>query len=123
MPLPDKHAEETTIEAPEALWIQYQVYRRKEEEWRKLAEGVRDQLIAEMNAQNATAVLVAGAKVASYRGQANYAVARIREDYPELAAQYQREEMTTKFDIELFSKVHPEIAEKYRVKSFKELPS
>lgn len=121
MPVPDKHADENTIEAPESLWSQYLYYRGKEAEWKKMADGIKDILVAEMKENGATAVLVAGAKVASYRGQANYATARIREDYPELTEHFMRDVLDRKFDIELFAKMHPEIAEKYRVHAFKDL--
>ena len=65
-----------------------------------------------------TAALVGGQSVATYRPTSRYAEARIRADYPELTQHYMHEEPRDVFDIELFAKAYPDIAEQYRVRSF-----
>src|SRR5262245_32708717 len=102
MPLPDKHADEATVELAEDLWAQYLDYRHNEAGWRKLAEEARAAIIASMG--TATAALVGGAKVATYRPSAGYAEKRLCEEYPDLTQHYLRTETRQVLDMDLFAK-------------------
>ena len=119
MPLPDPYANEPTVEVPEDLWRLWQEYEANASAWKREADKVKSRIIEHMG--EATAVLVAGAKVASYRPTARYAEARLVKDYPDLSQHYFREEVRNVFDMDLFAKMHPDIAEQYRVRSFNRL--
>lgn len=116
MPLPDKHADEPGVEIPGELWSQYRTARGNAVSWQKIADTIKAKIMEEMG--DATAALVGGQSVATYRPTSRYAEARIRSDYPELTQHYIHEEPRQVFDIELFAKAYPDIAEAYRVRSF-----
>lgn len=116
MPLPDKYADEETAEIPEDLWNLYREYRHNAAAWDKLAVELQARILETMG--SATAALVAGAKVATYRPTSRYAAARIQAEYPELTRHYMYEVSRDMFDVELFAKAYPDIAERYRVRTF-----
>ena len=119
MSLPDKNADEPVVEIESELWQLYLEYVRNSQEWRKLA----DELLKKIKEQvgDAYAVVVDGEKVATYRPTAKYAEASLIKDYPDLARHFVRSETKDVFEIKRFARLHPEIAEKYRVRSFREV--
>lgn len=119
MTLPDKHADESTAEIDKGLWQLYLDARRAEEGWRKIAEGYREQIMQTLG--SSFAITVDGVKVATNRPGKNYATARLMADYPELTKHYMRHTMKEELDIELFASSHPDVAEQYRIRSFREV--
>lgn len=119
MALPDKHADEPTKEAEPGLWFKYTEAHNARVQWERLEKLYRDQIVADLG--DSFALTVDGKKVATYRPQVNYAVAQLQKDYPNLTEHYTHTVPKTVFDIELFAKAHPEIAEKYRIRAFKEV--
>jgi hypothetical protein len=119
MPLPDKHADEPAVEADRAIWDRYLDAKSNAIQWEKIAAGYRAQL--ELEAGDAFALTIDGVKVATYRPTATYAVKRLQADYPDLTAHYRTVVTKQELDMNLFAKAHPEIAEKYRVRSFREV--
>jgi hypothetical protein len=70
---------------------------------------------------DAHAGLVDGRKLYTHRPEDRYAVARLLKENPELTQHYYHQVYKEEFNFELFSKAHPEIAEQYRVRSFRSL--
>lgn len=118
MPLPDKHADETSVELNPTKWALYQQYMQNHKYWLKLAVELKGELVTDIG--DASAGLVAGQRVVTYRPTTTYAAVRMKADHPSLAQHYMHEVRTDVFDVELFAKAYPEIAEKYRVRQFRE---
>lgn len=117
MPVPDPHFDEPTVELDSNLW---QAYRRaidNAEGWKKEADRIRKEIEARLG--DATAGLVDGRKVVYYRPADKWAEARILKDYPDLAGHYMRTKEQPWFDMDSFALHHPDIAEKYQVRSFR----
>lgn len=119
MALPDRWADEPLANVPDELWHRWCEYSKNAEEWQKLADQVRDEI--QRIVGPATAVVVDGHKVATYRPENRYAVSTLRRDYPQITDMYMYDKTVPTFNMELFAKAHPEIAEKYRVRSFRAL--
>lgn len=119
MPLPDPHADEPAIEIPEELWRKREVCLEEAARWQRLADEATTQIKEIMG--NATAALVAGMKVATYRPSRRYAIATLIRQNQELTEHYMKDVLKREFDLEAFIKVFPDIAEKYRVRSFVEV--
>ena len=117
MPLPDKHADEATVEIDENLFKRHLMCVQNAKFWQDQAAETKAEILALMG--EIPAALVGGAKVITHRTARNYATARLREDYPELTQHFMQTRLEEVFDIDMFSRLHPEIAEKYRVRSFK----
>lgn len=119
MNLPDRWANEPTAEVDHALWQEYLRAKSAREGWAKIEAKCLEAIKASMG--DAYAITYEGAKVATNRPQANYAVARLCADYPDLTQHYMRVETKSVLNVDLFTRAHPEIAEKYRVRSFREI--
>lgn len=121
MALPDKHQDEPTVEVDAnvyKLWVEAE---HNAKQWKRIADGYRATL--EQDIGDRFAATVDGVKVVTYRPSEGYAGARIQKDYPDLTAHFVRHEMVSKFDVDLFARVHPEIAEQYRIRSFRQVES
>lgn len=116
MPLPDPNAEEATAEISQELRARHHYCVEQAKYWQKLADEAKEEILTAMG--DAFAATVDGEKVYTHRPKSNYAEARLRRDYPEVTQHYVREKVVEEFDVDLFAKVHPEIAQKYRVRSF-----
>jgi hypothetical protein len=117
MPLPDPHADEPGYEVPEDLWEERNKYLTYAAQWKKMADEITARIQQEMG--SATAVLVAGQKVATYRPSRRYAESQLQRDHPNLTQHYRHEVRTDVFDMELFAKAHPDIADQYVIRSFR----
>lgn len=117
MPMPDKHADEPTVELDPHKWALYEEYMRNAKAWMAEAVKLKAEIMADMG--DATAALVAGQRVATYRAASNYAEAQLQKDYSALTVHYTHQVTKDVFDMELFAKAHPDIAEKYRVRQFR----
>jgi hypothetical protein len=120
MPLPDKYADEVTFAIEDVLWSHRQRCLENLRHWRQMLDEAEEAIREQMAPSNATAVTVDGKKVAYYRPQNTYATKRLQEDYPELTGHYIRSMARDELDMAAFAAAHPEIAEKYRVRAFKE---
>ena len=116
MPRPDPNADEATVELDENAWAIYLTYVANAEYWTNEAKQLKAKFIESMG--SATAALVGGAKVVTYRPSKKYAEAAMQKDHPNLTQHYRHTVQTEVFDVELFVRAHPEIAEQYRVRSF-----
>lgn len=119
MPLPDKNAAEPTVEIASDMWNLYHEYLANATAWMKLAEELKKKIIEQMG--DAFAVLVDGEKVATYRPTAKIAETALIKDFPDLAQHYIKQETRDVFDVQAFARTYPEIAERYRVRSFREV--
>lgn len=119
MALPDKNADEPVAEIESELWKLYREYLANSMEWRKLADDLLKKIKEQVG--DAYAVVVDGEKVATYRPTAKYAEVALMRDFPDLTRHFVRSESRDVFDIQRFVRLHPEIAEKYKVRSFREV--
>lgn len=121
MALPDKHADEPTVEGDANVVKLWQDAERNAKQWKMIAKAYRN--VLEDTLGDAFAITVDGKKVITYRPGESYAVSQMQKDFPDLTQHYVHEVATSVFDVDLFVKAHPEIAEKYRVRSFREVNS
>lgn len=119
MALPDRHADEPTAEVDHALWLKYVDARSNAAQWERIAANLRTQIMAASG--DVFALTFDGVKIATNRPTARYAESRLQKDYPDLTKHYVRPVARDEFNVELFAKAHPEIAEQYRVRSFREV--
>lgn len=119
MPLPDPHADEMTVELDEYLLRRYREAAVNADGWTKEAKRYRTMI--EERLGSAFAATVNGEKVITYRPTSGYASSQIQKDYPELTQHYMRPATGEEFDLDLFVKAHPEIAEQYRIRSFRNI--
>lgn len=117
MPVPDPHANEPTVEVHRDTWKLYQEATDAVVAWTKERDRLKVQLQDELG--DAYAATVDGKKVATFRPQDNWATAALRKDYPDLTDHFMRHRVHVELDVEAFAAQHPDIAEKYRVRSFR----
>lgn len=123
MPLPDKHADEVTVSLDPDLFAKYREAELAEEGWHKIKLIYRKQIEDLFTASGAFAATVDDEKVITYRPTKSYAVEAMQRDYPDLTKHYTHVVTKEVLDTELFAKAHPDIAERYRVRSFREVGS
>jgi hypothetical protein len=119
VPVPDKHAEEPVQEIDSDLYVKWLRARANAAAWK--AEEDRFRAILEDSMGDATAGTVEGMKVVGFRPSSKWATKRLMEDYPDLANMYIKRTVVDEFDMVTFRKVHPEIANKYQVRAFRNL--
>jgi hypothetical protein len=119
MALPDKHKDEPTTEVSADAYTKWVEAKNNAVQWGKVAAAYRTLLEQQMG--DAFAATVDGIKVLTHRPADTYATARIQKDHPQLTQHFLRHEMVETFDVQKFAAAYPEIAEKYRVRSFREV--
>lgn len=119
MPLPDPHAGEMTTELDSDLWDQYEKGLATLKEWTEYVNKLKKMILEQIG--NAYAGTVNGEKVVSHRPKDQYAISRLRQDYPDLTERFMRWHTEQVFDEEAFIAAHPEIMEQYRVRAFVKL--
>lgn len=121
MPVPDKHDDEPVAEINKDYYQLWRNARASANAWE--AEAVRLRLLLEeqLNAAHATAGTIEGEKVLTFRPSATYAVAKLRDQYPDLTEHYMVTEFSKRLDVEAFAAAHPDIAEQFRSRSFREV--
>lgn len=117
MAVPGKHDSEPTAEIQGDLYGDWVNARKAAAAWKAEESRLRHQLEAQLN--GAFAGTVFGRKVVTYRPQENYAVKALQDAFPELTQHYMAERTEKVFDLEAFLLVHKDLAEPYRVRSFK----
>lgn len=113
----DPNRDEETTELNPSLWKLYLAARTNAEGWTAEADRLKLQVMEQM--AGASAATVDGAKVAYHRPTSRYAEARLIKDHPALTAHFMRKRSQEFFDLEAFLAQHGEIAEQYRVRSFR----
>jgi hypothetical protein len=117
MPLPDPYVDEPVSELdPEIykLWLQA---RENADGWTREANRLKQRLIDQVG--EASAGTVHGEKVIYYRYTDAWAVARLVKENPDLAQHYMVTREEEVFDFEQFRRVHRDIADRYRTRSFR----
>lgn len=118
MPIPDPHTNEPTIEADRALVVQYQQAAGNAAAWQAIADRLKAQMQEQIG--DNYALTLDGEKVFTYRPTRGYAEAQLRKQYPDLTQHFFRTEARQVFDMEAFAIRHSEIAEQFRIRSFRE---
>lgn len=118
-PAADPHRDEPTRELDRETWRLWKQAQRNADGWQSEANRLRTKLLEQLG--DAYAATVDGLKVFTYRPQDRYATTSLLKDYPALASHFMREKTQEVFDMEAFAKAHPEVADKYRVRSFRRL--
>ena len=117
MPLPDPHAEEMSVQVDVATAIKWRTVEDEIARLRKVADALKKQLIDQIG--DAYAGMIGDDKVITYRPTDRYAVKRMEDENRSLAQHFHREVTEVQFDDSAFIRAYPEIAEKYRVRSFR----
>ncbi len=87
------------------------------EAWKQEELRLREAL--ELAMGDADAATVDGHKVLTHRYTDRIATKRLMEDNPDLVEHYMVDTVVNEFDLASFLRVHRDIAEKYRVRSFR----
>lgn len=120
MPVPDRHADELTAEIDRDHFKAYREAKANADAWAKEANRLRGLLEAQLG--NAFAATIDGTKVLTYRPSNGYASTAIIKAYPDLVGRFMRQDVNYVLDTDAFARAHPEIAERYRIRSFREVP-
>jgi len=119
-PAADPHRDEPVVELDPNEWLLYQQALRNAEGWKKEADRWRAKV--EKRLGDAYAGTINGVKVVTYRPTARYAETRLCQDYPNLVPHFIRSVAQDVFNVARFAEAHPDIAERYRVRSFRQVP-
>jgi len=113
----DPNRDEPTAELDPNLWKLYLQAKTNADGWQREADRLKSQLLSSLG--DAHAGTLDGVKVAYYRPSARYAEARIIKDHPDLVQHFMRRRSQEYFDLDAFLAQHREIADQYRVRSFR----
>lgn len=117
MPLPDKYANEPTVELPEDKVVAWKAADDAAKRWQEHADALKKELIELIG--SAHAVMVDDKKLITYRPSQKYAESRLIKDYPDLTQHFINEKVRLEFDLESFIRRHQAIADKYQVRQFR----
>jgi len=117
VPVPNKHANEVTREIQAEAYFAWIRAKTAAEAWK--AEEQRLRAALELDLGDADAATINGLKVLTNRPTERIATKRLQEDYPDLTEHFWRDSVVHEFDLASFLLVHRDIAEKYRVRSFR----
>lgn len=121
MSTPAPYADEPTQEIDRAIFARWQEARSNADAWAKEALRLRTHLESMLG--DAFAATIDGRKVLTYRPGQKYATAAIRRDFPDLTQHFMTTKLEEVLDMDRFLAAHAEIAERYRVRSFREVDS
>jgi len=116
MPLPDKHAGESTVEVDRDILKQYEEALASVKAWQEEADRLKARMLEQLG--DAYAGTVDGKKVVAHRPKDQYAISRLRQDNPDLTEHFLRWQTTEVFDLDRFREAHPDILEPYHVRAF-----
>ena len=119
MPLPDPHAKEPTAEISGDVLKLYEEALANSKAWADRANEYRTRLLDELG--DAYAGTVDGVKVVAHRPKDQYAISRLRSDYPDLTEHFLSWKTEQVFDLDKFRNAHPEILEQYQVRALNRL--
>lgn len=116
----DPHADEPTAEMDRVTYTQYLEAQSNAAAWKKESERLMKLLDEQIG--DAYAGTIDGHKLVTHRPEQRWSVRQLVQDYPELTAHYMKKVVVDEFEMEEFRKAHQDIADKYRVRSFRTLP-
>ena len=119
MPLPDPHAGEMTVEINRDTYKLYQEALAAVKAWTEELNRLKATLVAELG--DAFAGTVDGQKVVAHRPKDQYALTRLRQDYPDLTEHFMKWKTEQVFDVEAFGKQHAEVLDQYQVRALIQL--
>ena len=117
MPLPSPHADEPSVQLDPALVIAWREAEQKAADFKKEADRLKGLLMAAMG--DFPAGKVGDDKVITYRPSDAWATARLVKENENLTQHFYRPVTKDVFDLESFRLRHPEVAEKYRIRTFR----
>lgn len=115
----DPYANEPAVDLDPVTFHAYMEAEQNAEAWKKEAVRLKKELIDELG--DATAGLVDGHKLVTYREQQRWAESTLIKENPDLAQHFITARYQDVFDMDKFRAHHPEIADKYRVRSFRSI--
>ena len=119
MPLPDKHANEPTVEVGLSLYQEMMAAKSAAEAWATRYNELKKEMQERIG--DAYAATVDGVKVLTYRPKATYAESRLRSDYPDLTQHFIEMKVQDVFNMDKFREAHPDIAAQYRIRALVEV--
>lgn len=114
---PDPYADEPTVDLDPDIhgaWLEACVAAKS---WQAEADRLKAKLLEQLG--DAHAGLVDGFKIVTHRPTNSWAKAKLCQDHPDLTQGYFVPTTSEEFDFDWFRRVHPEIAERYRTRSFR----
>jgi hypothetical protein len=117
MAVPQRKNPDETVEVPADLVAKYQEAEVNASAWAKIRDQYKSQVQALLG--SATAATVDGEPVFTYRPSEKWAEAQIIKHYPDMVQHFMRVEQREVFDLEAFRIRHPQIADQYRVRTFR----
>lgn len=117
MALPDKYEAEDVVEIPAELYAKLTEANSNVDGWTRIRDGYKKMVQTLLG--KASAGMVDGQKVITYRPSNKWAESRIIKDHPDLAHHFMTTKTQVVFDMEAFKLRHPEIAEAYRIRQFR----
>lgn len=115
----DPHADEPTVAINPTLHAKYLEAKENAALWKKEADRLKAQLVAELG--DAYAGTINGYKLVTYRPEERFNTTQLRKDWPDLTEHFVKYVTEPVFVMSDFEAAHADIAEKYRVRSFKSL--
>jgi hypothetical protein len=115
--VPDKYASESTQEIQANAYLAWIKAKTAADAWK--AEELRLREVLELAMGDADAATIDGQKVITHRYTDKIATRRLMEDYPDLTEHYMIDSVVHEFNLSAFLLTHGDIAEKYRVRSFR----
>jgi len=116
MSLPEPKPGELTVEVDRDAWKLLKEAENAAKLWADEVTRLKRKVQESMG--DATAALVDGQLVATWRPKQTWRKADLIKDYPDLTEHYMTTEVTTVFEVNRFAEVHPDIAAKYQTRSF-----
>lgn len=117
MAVHDPYADEEAVQINPELYEEWKKYEDYAAQYAKMAEMLKRELIKQLG--NATAGMVGSAKVVTHRPTKRYATSRLQSERADLAQHFIRMVAKEEFDFTAFQARHPDVAEEYRVRSFR----
>ena len=119
MPVPDRHEDEPAKEIDRDYYRLWREAKGNAVAWETEAKRLRRLLEEQLG--DAFAATIDGVKVLTYRPTATYATQAIIKDFPDLVRRFMRQEISEVLDVEAFRRAHPDVAERYRARSWREV--
>ena len=120
MPLPDKYEEEPAVQVSAEMFEEWTEVTARIVKLQAYADDLKAALIKQVG--DAHAGKVGDKKVVTHRPENRWATARIIKERGDLAQHFMRQVTKEEFDLEAFRARHPEVAEEYRIRSFRLVP-
>ncbi len=114
----DPHADEAKVEIDSDVYAQWMEVRAAIKEAQAVEAILRAKIEQQMG--KATAATIGGRTVITYRPSKSWDSKGLLRDYPELAEHFMTMEVTRKLDVYQFAAHHPEIANQYQTRTFRE---